>query len=243
MGSEGREQRRYKRFAVDVMDINSKMIFANEVEILDVSLGGVSVRVDRRLNIGNEYTLKIEDKAKAICLKGVVVWSLLSEVRKSPEGEMVPIYTIGMKFTDISKEGAAELTNFIEGHRQDYLDSEVHEPGGLRLNIRFNIAAPEKTVLDYPESYRVKKLSLGGMLVESVRELEVEGRFPMEVSLPNDTRVTFQGRVASCLAAGDVRHRGFDIGIEFAEMSKRDRERLRKFISMLHSEDNDSSRP
>jgi c-di-GMP-binding flagellar brake protein YcgR len=233
---ESREQRRYKRFAVDIMDINSRMVFANEVEILDISLGGVSVRVDRRLNIGNEYSLKIEDRARTICLKGVVVWSLLSEMRKSAGGEMAPIYTVGMKFADISKEGAAELADFIEGRRLDHLDKEVHEPSGLRLNIRFNISASGKTVLDYPESYCVKKLSLGGMLVESPREMEVESRFPMEVSLPNNTVVRFQGRVASCLATDEVADRGFDVGIEFADMSKKDRERLRKFIGVLHNE-------
>ncbi len=74
MESERQEKRHYERFIVDVMEINSKLIFANEVEILDISLGGVSVRVDRRLNIGNEYTLKIEDKSKAIFLSGAVVW-------------------------------------------------------------------------------------------------------------------------------------------------------------------------
>ena len=54
-----RENRRYKRFSVDIFGINGKMMFANEVEIQDISIGGISIRVDRRLNMGSEYTLKV----------------------------------------------------------------------------------------------------------------------------------------------------------------------------------------
>jgi len=36
----GEERRRHKRFAVDVMGIGGKMLFARRVEILDISIGG-----------------------------------------------------------------------------------------------------------------------------------------------------------------------------------------------------------
>jgi len=243
MKSEEQDNRRFRRFTVDVMEINSKLILANEVEILDVSLGGVSVRADRRLNIGNEYTLKMEDRAKSISLKGTVVWSILSDVRKGPGGEMIPIYTAGMKFMDMSDERAAALTDFIEGHKEGYFQqNEMYELGDLRLNIRFNINAPERAVLDCPESYKVKKLSLSGMLIESSKELEVEGRFPMEVSFPDETLVTFNGRVASCLVTKDAEDKNFDVGIEFTEMSKKDAKRLKEFIGMLQKMDNRPSR-
>lgn len=226
------------------MEINSKLILANEVEVLDISLGGVSVRADRRLNIGNEYTLKMEDKAGTISLKGSVVWSFLSEVRKNNEGEMIPIYTAGMKFTDMPDEKAAELTSFIDGHKQDFFQqTEVRGLTDLRLNIRFCINTPEKAVLDCPESYRVKKLSLGGMLIESGHEMEVENRFPMEISLADDTLITFHGRVASCLAINVAGDSNFDVGIEFTEMSKKDTKRLKEFISMLNKMDTGPSLP
>lgn len=237
----GREKRRYKRFSVDLLEINGKMIFANEVEILDISLGGLSVKADRRLNIGNVYTLKIEDKTKTISLDGTVIWSLLSEVRTSPEGERVLIYTGGMRFADMSDKKVAELTRFIEGNRQDFCKhNEVHELSGLRLNIRFSINAPGKVVLDHSECYRVKKIGLGGMLIESSHEMEVETRFPMEVTLPDKTVITFRGRVASCLASEGPTDKNFDVGIEFADMSDRDAEKLREFVAMLPGMGKDS---
>ena len=153
MESEGQEKRRYERFTVDVMEISSKMIFANEVEVLDISLGGVSVKADRRLNIGNEYMLKIGDRSRTFSLSGSVVWSLLSEMRKGPEGEMIPIYTAGMKFSGVSSEIVTELTRFIEGHKGDFFqENDVHGLSGLRLNIRFSITTSEKVVLSCPES-------------------------------------------------------------------------------------------
>ncbi len=234
MKSTGREKRRYERFTVDVLEINGRMILANAVEIIDMSLGGISIRADRRLNIGNEYTLKIEGRSRTFSLSGAVVWSRLSEMRKGPDGEMIPIYTAGMKFSEVSSEKAAELARFIEEHRQDLLqENDVHELSGLRLNIRFNITDPGRVVLNCPESYRVKKLSLGGMLIESDCEMGVEGVFPMEVSLPEDTLITFLGRVASCITAEVEQTGKYDVGIEFTEMSQKDAKILAKFINTL----------
>ncbi len=242
MKSADRDKRRFRRFTVDVMEINGKLILANEVEILDISVGGASVRADRRLNIGNEYTLKIEDRMKAVSLKGEVVWSVLSEVRKAPGGEMVPIYTAGMRFSDMSVENAMALKDFIESHEKCYLlQDAMYELGDLRLNIRFCVDTPEKVFLDSPESYRVRKLSLGGMLIESNRALEVEDRFPMEISFPDDTLVTFSCRVASCLKVKGGGKRNFDVGIEFIEMSKKDAKKLREFIGKLQRTDDGPS--
>src|SRR3990172_10537841 len=208
-----REHRRNKRFIVDGMDINGKMMFATEVKILNISIGGVSLKADRRLDIGNEYTLKIDDKGRVIAVKGVVVWSSICENREGPHGDRIPIYSAGMKFTNVLSDKVLELINFIEGHTKD---------GEHRLSgLRFNIKAPEKAILNFPEDYRVKKISLTGMLIESAQSLETESRFPMEICLPEDEKpIRFLGRVASCLVIADAVPDQCDIGIEFMEMSE-----------------------
>lgn len=222
------------------MEINGMMMFANEVEILDISIGGISVRADRRMNMGNEYSLKIRDKASVIPLKGTVVWSLLSGTKKSPDGDAFPLYTAGMRFSGLSSERVAELTRFIAEHRPEICDDDMHCLSGLRFNIRYNINAKETAVLNYPESYRVKKISLGGMLIESIHELEIEKRLPMELALPGDAVITFGGRVASCFLSGPEEPL-YDIGIEFVDMPDSDRERLAEFISALSETDEPSS--
>ena len=48
------ERRRHKRFSVDILEISGKMVLARYVKILDISIGGVSFKADRRLHIGHE---------------------------------------------------------------------------------------------------------------------------------------------------------------------------------------------
>lgn len=216
------------------MEINGTMMFANEVEILDISVGGISLRADLRMNLGAEYSLKVRDKASVIPLTGTVVWCLLSGTRQSEDGGTVPLYTAGMSFSPLSGKRIGELTRFIAEHRQgQHGDDDMHGLSGLRFNIRYAINAGETALLNYPESFRVKKISLGGILIECTNELEVGKRLPMELSLPGDTLITFGGRVASCLPAGYEDQRLFAIGIEFVDLAESERASLAEFIRML----------
>ncbi len=112
------ENRRHKRFKLDSVEINGKMVFATYVKILDISIGGVSLKADRRLNIGSEYVLKLEGGNSIISAKGMVVWSALSGAREVRGGEVAPVYTAGMKFTDVSAERINQLLAFIEHHEK-----------------------------------------------------------------------------------------------------------------------------
>ncbi len=54
-----KEKRRYKRFSVDSAEMDGNMVFAHAVKIINISIGGVALKADRKLNVGCEYTLKI----------------------------------------------------------------------------------------------------------------------------------------------------------------------------------------
>ncbi len=222
------------------MEINGRMVFADNVTILDISAGGVSLKADRRLNIGNKYTLKLEDEENVLTVTGTIVWSVLSETREVPGGDIVPVYTAGMKFTDVSGEKSSEIINFIETNKQKVYESvDLSGRSGLRHNVRVHINDPEKSSLNFSESYRAKILSLSGMLIESDHPLNIESILPMEITLPEYGAVGFMGRVASCRLIKDIEHGHFDMGIEFMDMSGEGEEKLREFILMLHREDED----
>jgi hypothetical protein len=235
-------RRQYERFTVDILEINGKMMFAREVKILDISLGGVSLKADKRLNIGNEYTLKVEGKGKNLSIKGVVVWSWLSESKEDERGNVVPIYTAGMKFIDVSDENLRAIGDFLDENRRD-TDQHIdkYSPNGLRLYVRINIEEPQKAILNIDGSYKVKKISLGGMLVESEHRLETETSIPMEITLTEDKSIKVFGRVASCLLSQDEEYENYEIGIEFLDMSDKDRDTLKEFISLLNSMDKSST--
>ena len=65
------ERRRYTRLRMEVVDITGKMMFADEVNIIDISVGGVSLKADRRLNIGHEYAVKMENSGRVLAVRGL----------------------------------------------------------------------------------------------------------------------------------------------------------------------------
>ncbi len=232
-----RDNRRHKRITVEAMDINGKMTLASSVKVHDISMSGVALMADRRFEIGREYSLTIELRGKNLSLNGIVVWSVLSELRAGLRGEMIPIYKAGIKFTDVTAEGAVELTNFIEGQ----MPRELHKPSGYRQNQRTLPDVPQKSTKKFPETYEGKKISLRGITIESRHELEIENRLHMEIFLTGNKAVNFLGKVAFCLmtvAGNEVR---YDIGIEFLDMTQKDREKLKEFIAMSDPTDGDLS--
>ncbi len=154
---------------------------------------------------------------------------------------MIPLYTAGMRFINLSDDQKKELATFIEGQKDFSVEKvyKVGDPGELRCSIRFLVDPPfNKAVLKVSENYAVKKISLGGMLIESEVPLKIEEKIPMEMLLPGNTQIRFSGRIASCLeipvAKGPEEGVSrYDIGIEFLEIGEEDREKLRGFVAGL----------
>jgi len=216
------ERRHYQRFVVE--GIEGTLMFATDVDIINISINGVALRANRRLEIGREYTLKLEFHDKVISLNGVVVWSVLSELAKGQHEEKVPIYKAGMRFTNVISDKMSRLLDFIE--------EEGISPQ-QRLTIRFLVRSPDKASLNGPHSYKVKKVSDNGMLIETDLPFEVEKALPMEISLYDGTIIRFLGRVASCLEIADGVRRHYDIGVQFLEISGEDKARFNEFIKSL----------
>ncbi len=217
--------RRYKRFKLNNREINGKMILVTDVKVIDISISGISLKVNRRLNIGSDYTLKLEGR-KTISMRGTVLWCSLIETRKVSQQKMVSIYSVGMQFKDMTTERVTELQHLIESHKIE----EVQVKGGTRLTIRFHIKDPENVTLIYPDDFKVKVISLGGMLIECVRNFEIESRIPMEMFIHDDNPLTFVGRVASCQGIDKEGQKQYDIGIDFLDLTEKDREVLASFI-------------
>jgi len=104
------DKRRHRRFKLDLIEFDGRLGQTDKVEIVDMSFGGVALKVNRRLNIGREYLFKLEDKEKSIDVQSIVVRCKLSGFEEKFNGEKISIYTAGMRF----KDGAAEeVADFI----------------------------------------------------------------------------------------------------------------------------------
>ncbi len=93
-------RRHHERIRADVEEIHGKMVLARKVEIIDISLGGVALKTDRRLNVGKEYQIKLRNRGKNIDAKGVIVRCELSGIEAGDDGEGVSIYTCAMRFKE-----------------------------------------------------------------------------------------------------------------------------------------------
>ncbi len=100
------------------------------------------------------------------------------------------------------------------------------------LDIRIRAKAVSERAA--PEDYRAKKLNLGGVLMESDHVHELTSRLQIELTLPDNVRISLTGRVTSCIPVDATR---YDVGIEFISMTEQDRTKLKKFIQWLYLKD------
>jgi c-di-GMP-binding flagellar brake protein YcgR len=221
------EHRRHNRYAVEELDIHGKILWTTEVKIHNISLGGAQVSLNRRLNIGSEYILKLMYKDdEMVPIKGVVVREELSGSMKNERGEVVPIYMAGIEFKDVVTGKGSELIAFIE---------RISNTPSLRLKgVRVKLHIPKKVLMDFPQTYSVRKISQSGMLIEFQEELPLESKIPMEIIFPdNSNQVMFLGRIVSCALVPGKTPKHYDIGVEFIEISEGDRAKIEKFLKAL----------
>ncbi|MEW6571644.1 MAG: PilZ domain-containing protein [Nitrospirota bacterium] len=135
---ERRQHRRYKMNG----GIHGKIPFADDVKIIDMSIGGVALKVDRRLNVGKEYQVKLLNRSSSVSLRGKVIWCVLSESRKDAGGNVIPIYTAGLQFNEVSDEKREEIAQFMEEHakREIPLKSVSFQNDFINLSDQFKEA-------------------------------------------------------------------------------------------------------
>jgi hypothetical protein len=225
-------KRRYERFAVEDIALHAKTLFATEIELLDVSMTGACVVTKKSLKLGDQHLLRLHNRATGLTLRGVVVWVMLGGSVKNAREEAVPVYRAGVTFKNVSSDNLVKLKDFMRtfGIPDGEKVSDQYPPTALR----FRIKTTERAILYYHRTSPVKKISLGGMLMEGYNGITLELRAPMALFLPNeDSPLKFRGRVASCIEIPGRRATRYDIGVEFLDMPENDKSRLSEFLHSL----------
>jgi hypothetical protein len=218
------------------MELNGRIMLANTVEILNISVGGVLLKTDKRLNVGTVYLLRLEGMGKILSIPARVIRAELTESREDSAGQSVPVYTSGMEFTNISLDQINALKVFLKEYVTGYqtqVPTEMDQISDLRLYVRFVIQAPENATLQGYDSYKVKNISVGGICMECAECLSVGEKHPMEIIFPEDKTIKFLGKVISCMRIGDREPNQYNVGIEFHDMSEQDKEILQTFVTSL----------
>jgi Tfp pilus assembly protein PilZ len=205
------------------------MSLSDSVEIIDISLGGVALKAARRLNIGKEYMLKLEEKGKKLDVRGTVVRSELVGIQTREDGEMISIYTAGMVFKEGTSEKLADFLKPIEHNKKEAAPDVVDQ----RQHVRFNITTSGEKVLSFPGQFKVRAISLVGMLIQTNNALDTENKIPMELALKDGDAVRFLGRVVSCKPTEGGDQTPYEIGVEFGDLTDKDKQLLKTFIDYL----------
>ncbi|HTG02053.1 MAG TPA: PilZ domain-containing protein [Nitrospirota bacterium] len=233
------EKRKHKRYRLETTDLNGKMSLAEKVEIIDISVGGVALKADRRLNPGREYVLRLGDKWKTIEVIGVVVRSALSGFETRSDGAQVAVYSAGMKFRQDTAEAINEFLKSMTVSRKEILPTAVDR----RCSVRFKITMPGAKILSYPANFSVKEISQSGFRIETDQRLEKGSVIPMTLSLNNDETDHFNGRVASCTPIStSPEDDRYEVGVAFLDLTEKDRNLLKEFIGYLAEMEKNGSR-
>ena len=142
---EAKDMRQYKRYKMDETEIHVQLAFANEVKIHNISLGGISFKADRRINIGKEYHLKLAYKKSDITTKGIVVWSLLSNSQADSKGNIIPIYSYGLKFTNDTKE---QINSFIASIEENKKEADKQRGVDVQASEFIDLSVQFKEILE-----------------------------------------------------------------------------------------------
>lgn len=225
-----RNMRKYKRFKLDLLDLSSKMSLVGKVELIDISLGGVALKADRKLNIGKECLIKLEYEGKHINAKGIVVRSELSGIEEKADGETITIYSVGIFFKVESADTVKDFLDSIEYNKKIQMPEQT---AWFYRDIRFCITTSSEKVLNLPTQFGVKEISQSGVIIQTDHQLHIDSMVLLELSLNSCDPVRFMGIVVSCrMPQGQVRAY-YDIGVEFSELTDRDRSLLIRFIDCV----------
>ncbi len=186
---------------------------------------GAAITTTQQLAIGREYALKFRVEDDLLHLQGRVVWSVLSHSKMLKNGEVVPVYKAGVRFSNTLTDTATQLISYIGKNRHD-----SHEK--RRLGVRLKVQQREGSEIDLSSEYRVKKISLSGMLIETDTFLANDRLYEMVMVL-DGTRVAVTGRIAYQAEIKTGNSDMFDIGIEFLAMNEKAHSTLKTYLDAI----------
>lgn len=214
------ERRKHKRYNVE--GIKGYLYILSDLVITNISIGGMAIETEKRLDIDREYTFKVKDGGSSISLKGRSVWSFLGQAEEKDTGNLIPVYKTGIMFTDLIDSRVETLLSFIDENKT--ITSERRLRG-----TRFRVTNSENVKIFYPCGYDVRKISLSGM------EMEAEQPFTpgtvQNIELTFDSNIiNLKGRVIHCKEITSVNTVRYKMGVAFVEIPDKEKKFLKSFL-------------
>lgn len=221
--------RRFRRFGVEDMNVCARTLFAAETELLNISVAGACLKATQSLQTTHQQIVRLDSENKPLTLPCSVVWEhAIDNAARSAE-KSVPVYKAGVSFEHLQPDKVVRLKDFIRRSAVPYEQkvSDSYKPSLLRFHVHTN----NKAVMYYTRTLHVKKIGLGGMLVELRCDIRRGKIVLIELFLPNENPpIRSRGRTASSIPVPGGESGRFNTGIEFLDMATADKFRLSRFL-------------
>ncbi len=125
-------RRRHQRFAPPAAAGQASVGTLLEVQIKDISLGGMAFESLERPGVGRHYAVRLRLGADCMLVGGRVVWCHLATSVQNAEGELSPVYRAGMRFSPPLSE---DLTGTLSEFEQSALMSADEAPPRPELPV------------------------------------------------------------------------------------------------------------
>ncbi len=175
------------------------------------------------LQVGRTYSLKLAQEEEELLLTGRVVWCRMVGTTQAEDGDKVPVYTAGIQFEELLGETAREVHRFLGSNAVISLEK--------RLFGRFRLHGSETADVDYQASFRVEKISLAGMEVNSDTFVEPDTEIDLRIRIGKHSLAT-GGRVVNSRRLEP--HPGVEsasvLGIAFLDLNEKTEEAIKDLI-------------
>lgn len=99
------------RYAIG--DLEATLGTMVKARVLNMSLTGVGLKTSQYLEIGKAYPLRLSRGSERLGLQATVVWSRLVRTVAIGQGEVLPIFMAGLRFSDVSEATRERLVRLL----------------------------------------------------------------------------------------------------------------------------------
>jgi hypothetical protein len=211
-------QRKHKRFRLRLIAIDCKVNLIGRVDIVDISLGGALLKTKGKLDIGKECSVTFGYHGRCYPAKGTVVRSELSGCEERSSEQSVPLYSVAIEF---KPESTGMIGDFLQSVEQDKKVEVLASADWRYRDVRFHLTTPSEQVLEFPGQFTINDINRSGMIIQVDQCLNVDAMVLVELSFDASYPMGFMGRVVSCRSMKNNDHGGYNIGVEFVDLTER----------------------
>lgn len=105
------DRRRFRR--ANIEGIRGNILSMNDLEVLNISVGGAAILTAKRVELNREYTVRLYCSDSSFQMRITVIWAVLISHERD-DRTIIPLYKAGVKFLDVSSEKGDFIRRCIE---------------------------------------------------------------------------------------------------------------------------------